>query len=69
MKRKLIIAYGCLIILTILFAFLKFYKVIKWGWVWVLAPSWMPLAIALIFAIIVLTTIVSQRRKRLGIDD
>lgn len=35
--------------LTLLFIALKLLKVIKWSWLWVLAPSWIPAALAAIF--------------------
>lgn len=69
MRRELIIAYGWLIILTTLLAFLKLFKVINWAWGWVLAPMWMPLAAGFIFMIILMIIIISQNRKRLKIDD
>ena len=35
-------------LLTIVFIVLKLCKVISWSWVWVLAPTWIPLAVGLI---------------------
>ena len=35
-------------LLTIAFIVLKLCKVISWSWVWVLAPTWIPLAAGLI---------------------
>ena len=69
MRRELIIAYGWLIIITTLLAFLKLFKVINWAWGWVLAPMWMPLAAGFIFMITLIIIIISQNRKRLKIDD
>ena len=40
-------------LLTIAFIILKLCKVIAWSWVWVLAPIWIPFALAIIFIIIV----------------
>lgn len=34
-------------LLTIAFIVLKLCHVINWSWVWVLAPTWIPLAFAL----------------------
>ena len=34
-------------VLAIVFITLKLVGVIKWGWLWVLAPLWIPLAIFL----------------------
>lgn len=40
-------------LLTIVFIVLKLTGYIAWGWTWVLAPMWIPLAIVLgIFAIV-----------------
>ena len=39
--------------LTLIFVVLKLCGVIDWGWVWVLAPIWIPLAIVVaIFAVV-----------------
>lgn len=35
-------------LLTIVFIVLKLCKIINWSWLWVLAPLWIPTAIALI---------------------
>ena len=39
-------------LLTILFIALKLTHYIDWSWWWVLAPSWMPLAIIIIIGLI-----------------
>ena len=41
-------------LLTILFIALKLCDVITWSWLWVLAPVWIPLLLALVFVIIYL---------------
>ena len=41
-------------LLTILFIGLKLCKVITWNWVWVLAPIWIPIALALICFVVLL---------------
>mgnify|MGYP006935962928 CR=1 FL=1 len=41
-------------LLTITFIVLKLCHVIDWSWVWVLAPIWIPLALALLFLGVVL---------------
>lgn len=46
--------------LQIVFIVLKLCKVIKWSWLWVLAPTWMGLILALIIILIVL--IISKKR-------
>jgi hypothetical protein len=40
---------GFLGLLTIAFIVLKLCKVIAWSWLWVLAPTWIPLALAILF--------------------
>ena len=39
-------------LLTILFIALKLTHYIDWSWWWVLAPSWMPLAIIIVIGLI-----------------
>lgn len=41
-------------VLFVVFLVLKLCKVITWSWWWVFAPLWIPLAIALVVAIIYL---------------
>ena len=48
-------------LLTILFIALKLLGKISWSWVWVLAPTWIPIVIALI--ILIITLIVGKKRK------
>lgn len=43
---------GFLGMLTILFIALKLTKVIAWSWWWVLAPLWIPAAIAIFILIL-----------------
>lgn len=40
-------------LLTIVFIVLKLVGIINWSWLWVLSPSWISLALVIIFAIIV----------------
>lgn len=40
--------------LTLIFIVLKLCGVIHWGWLWVLAPLWIPIAILLLVLIIIL---------------
>lgn len=42
-----------LIILQIAFIVLKLCKVISWSWLWVLAPTWIPIAVFVIVALII----------------
>ena len=49
-KNKGVSFYG---LLTILFIGLKLTGNISWSWLWVLAPQWTPVAIALILAVII----------------
>ena len=39
-------------LLTITFIVLKLCKVIEWSWIWVLAPSWIPIVIAIVILLI-----------------
>lgn len=39
-------------LLTLVFIVLKLCKVISWSWLWVLAPLWVPVGIALVICII-----------------
>ena len=39
-------------LLAIVFIVLKLVGVISWSWVWVLAPLWIPISIAVVFFII-----------------
>jgi len=39
-------------LLTIAFVVLKLCGVINWGWLWVLAPLWIPAALVVLFLII-----------------
>jgi len=48
-------------LLTIVFIVLKLCGVIEWSWLWVLAPLWIPLGLAIIIFIIV--AIVLKIRK------
>ena len=50
-KTKLV-SVGFCDLLTICFVVLKLCKVITWSWVWVLAPLWIPIAIALVLGIL-----------------
>ena len=40
-------------VLGVVFIVLKLCKVISWSWLWVLAPFWIPLGIAIVFLIVV----------------
>lgn len=44
---------GFLGLLTIAFIVLKLMGVITWSWVWVLAPSWIPLSVCLVVLLVV----------------
>lgn len=41
-------------LLTIVFITLKLLGYIKWSWLWVLAPVWIPLAIVLVILLVAL---------------
>lgn len=40
-------------LLTVTFIVLKLVGVIDWSWVWVLAPSWIPLSVCLVVLLVV----------------
>lgn len=44
---------GFLTLLQVAFIVLKLCKVIDWSWWWVLAPTWFPIALLIIIAIII----------------
>ena len=53
---------GFLGLLTILFIGLKLTGYITWSWIWVLAPIWIPISIALfILSVVVLLVILDER--------
>jgi len=66
---KLLTIYGCCCILGIIFIFLKIFGAITWPWIWVTAPIWMPFISGFLFILVIAIVVISQRRKRLGIDD
>lgn len=39
-------------LLTIVFIILKFCGVIHWSWLWVLAPTWIPLVLFIVISLI-----------------
>ena len=41
-------------LLTITFIILKLCGVIKWSWLWVLAPTWIPIALVIIVFLIII---------------
>ena len=51
-------------LLGVAFIILKLCGVIDWSWLWVLAPFWIPLAVALFaLAIVLIASAVKGRRK------
>ena len=50
-------------LLQVAFIVLKLCNVIKWRWLWVLAPTWIPLGIVLLFLLIALGVSVWAERK------
>lgn len=59
---------GLLTLLTVLFVGLKLTEEIDWSWWWVLAPTWIPLAVLLLFVaglgILFLVAELMVRRQR-----
>ena len=39
-------------LLTVLFVVLKLCGVIKWSWIWVFAPTWIPLVLVVVISLI-----------------
>jgi len=48
-------------LLAIAFIVLKLCKVITWSWLWVLAPLWIPFAVAIIVFILIVLGMVCMR--------
>ncbi len=55
-------------VLQLIFIVLKLCKVIKWSWVWVLSPSWIPLIIAVIGLIIYMVIYAISKKKEINND-
>ncbi len=53
-NKKVTVTLPCAGLLGIAFIILRLCGVIAWPWVWVLAPFWVPIALALIISIIIL---------------
>lgn len=53
-NKKVTVTLPCAGLLGIAFVILRLCDVIAWPWVWVLAPFWVPIALVLIIAIIIL---------------
>ena len=66
-EKKTSGSIGILTILFVVFLVLKLVGVISWSWWWVTAPLWMPLALAVIFATIIVTVkVITRKRKSLS---
>lgn len=44
--------FGLTTIIQIVFIVLKLTKIVSWSWLWVLAPTWISLVIAIVLVII-----------------
>jgi membrane protein YdbS with pleckstrin-like domain len=58
---------GFIGLLTVAFIVLKLIGIIKWSWLWVLSPIWIPLAVLLIVVILVIIAVFIRslfKRKR-----
>lgn len=51
-------------LLTIVFITLKLCKLIDWSWWWVLAPTWIPIAIALLILPFIIYFKIKERKER-----
>lgn len=50
-------------LLLVAFIVLKLCGVIKWSWLWVLSPLWIPISLGLIFLAIYIVYLVIKRQK------
>lgn len=50
-------------VLTIVFMVLKLCKVINWKWVWVFAPVWLSLALAVVAGIIYIILYIWSKKR------
>lgn len=51
-------------LLTIAFIVLKLLGFISWNWVWVLAPTWIPLVLIILIAVIIgIVALVKTKKK------
>lgn len=51
-------------LLTVAFIVLKLTGVINWSWLWVLAPIWIPVGIALAAIVVVLIVVLTKEALR-----
>lgn len=56
---KLLSIYAVLGTIQVIFLTFKLLGILNWAWLWVLAPTWIPIACVMIFAII-FTIVMSQ---------
>lgn len=59
-KKETVQGWAILAGLTLVFAALKITGVMHWGWLWVLAPLWLPIAVTIEVTLIILVVIVIQ---------
>ena len=58
-NKTITVNYSIVGLLQVAFVILKLCRVIAWRWVWVLAPTWIGVALALIiFLVIVLAAVI-----------
>lgn len=50
-------------LLQVAFIVLKLCRVIDWPWIWVLAPTWVTLAL-IIIGFVIITAVIKGRRRR-----
>lgn len=49
-------------VLTIVFVIMKLTHFISWSWVWVLAPTWISLALSVVMSVLILLAAVVIKR-------
>lgn len=65
-KTTIAIGPTFLELLTIVFIVLKLTHKIEWSWIWVLAPTWIPIALlAVIFAVCIIVPVIMILIKKL----
>lgn len=55
-------------LLTLIFITLKLCSVITWGWLWVLAPMWIPLAVMLSIVAVIIAVAACIGLIKLAVD-
>ena len=57
MKNNYPLGAGIPVLLTVAFVVLKLCKVISWSWWWVLSPTWIYVALTILFGLLLLKVV------------